>query len=106
VEVSVSGGPDGVRVAVRDDGLGLPGRPGGDGWLHELADGGHYGLLGMHERARRGGGELTVESVPGGGTSITVRFPGGAAGGGVARNGTAGRTPAGSGMVPMEGSGE
>jgi PAS domain S-box-containing protein len=33
------------------------------------------GLLGMHERARNVGGELTVESAPGGGTRICVRLP-------------------------------
>lgn len=104
VELTVSGGPDGVRAVVRDDGRGMPGRPGRAGWLDELAGGGHYGLLGMHERARRGGGELTVDSVPGGGTSITVRFPAGPAGGGAAWDGTAGRTPAASGKAPMEGS--
>ncbi|WP_344587193.1 sensor histidine kinase [Actinomadura vinacea] len=75
VEVAVTDGPDGLRVVVRDDGLGLPGRPGRNGWLDALADDGHYGLLGMHERARRAGGELTVDSTPGGGTGITVRFP-------------------------------
>jgi signal transduction histidine kinase len=74
VEVVVTDGPDGLRVVVRDDGLGLPGRPGRDGWLDALAGEGHYGLLGMHERARRAGGELTVDSTPGGGTAITVRF--------------------------------
>ncbi|URM96140.1 histidine kinase [Actinomadura madurae] len=74
VEVAATDGPDGLRVVVRDDGRGLPERPGRDGWLDALADGGHYGLLGMHERARRAGGELTVDSTPGGGTRVTVRF--------------------------------
>jgi signal transduction histidine kinase len=74
VEVAVTDGPDDLRVVVRDNGRGLAARPGRDGWLEALAGGGHYGLLGMHERARRAGGELTVDSTPGGGTRITVRF--------------------------------
>ncbi|MFB4306277.1 sensor histidine kinase [Actinomadura sp. GTD37] len=114
VEIAVSDGPDGVRVVVRDDGRGLPGRPGGDGWLDALAGEGHYGLLGMHERARRGGGELTVDSTPGVGTGITVRFPHvrsrTAASVHGARGGTSGsrpaREPAGGEAVPMEGRGE
>lgn len=75
VEVAVAGDEHGLRVSVRDDGRGLPGPPGRDGWLEGLADDGHYGLLGMHERAERAGGELAVDSVPGGGTTLTVRFP-------------------------------
>lgn len=35
---------------------------------------GHYGLLGMRERARLSGGHLTVESRPGGGTCIRFRI--------------------------------
>jgi NarL family two-component system sensor histidine kinase YdfH len=33
---------------------------------------GHYGLLGMRERARLAGGALTVESVPGAGTRVKI----------------------------------
>ncbi|HEY8482462.1 MAG TPA: sensor histidine kinase [Spirillospora sp.] len=75
VEVTVAADEDGLRVVVADDGRGLPGPPGRDGWLDALADDGHYGLLGMHERAERAGGELTVESRPGAGTRLTLRFP-------------------------------
>ncbi|WP_433467083.1 sensor histidine kinase [Spirillospora sp. CA-128828] len=111
VEVAVNGGPEDLRVVVRDDGRGLPGRPGRDGWLNALADDGHYGLLGMHERAQRVGGELTVDSIPGGGTAITVRFPRTAstgtahasqslvAGDGRAGNGADGRESAGTAAV-------
>ncbi|GAA2290978.1 hypothetical protein GCM10010402_56780 [Actinomadura luteofluorescens] len=61
-----------LEVRVRDDGKGMPGRPDDPGWLDALARGGHYGLVGMHERAGRAGGRLAVRSVPGGGTEITV----------------------------------
>ncbi|GGT49448.1 sensor histidine kinase [Actinomadura citrea] len=64
-----------LEVRVRDDGKGMPGRPDDPGWLDALARGGHYGLVGMHERARRAGGRLAVRSVPGGGTEVTASMP-------------------------------
>ncbi|WP_192810109.1 sensor histidine kinase [Actinomadura rudentiformis] len=82
VEISVAGDRDLLEVCVRDDGHGLSVRPGGEGWLDALSGAGHYGLLGMHERARRAGGELVVDSLPGAGTGITVRFAGEDAAGG------------------------
>ena len=39
------------------------------------ADGARGGVLGMRERARLLGGNLTVESTPGGGTSVTAELP-------------------------------
>jgi signal transduction histidine kinase/ligand-binding sensor domain-containing protein len=36
---------------------------------------GHFGLLGMRERARRMGGEISVRSAPGQGTSVELRVP-------------------------------
>ncbi len=36
---------------------------------------GHYGLIGMHERARLVGGHITVTSEPGQGTTISIRIP-------------------------------
>ncbi|TYB43318.1 sensor histidine kinase [Actinomadura chibensis] len=75
VEIATRAVADGVQVRVRDDGRGLPGRPDDPGWLDALARGGHYGLVGMHERAGRAGGRLAVASVPGGGTEITVLVP-------------------------------
>ena len=36
---------------------------------------GHYGLVGMRERAKLLGGSLRVESGSGRGTKITVRIP-------------------------------
>jgi signal transduction histidine kinase len=37
--------------------------------------GGHFGLIGMRERAERLGGELRLESRPGGGTEVEVTVP-------------------------------
>lgn len=36
---------------------------------------GHFGLLGMRERARRMGGEISVSSAPGAGTTVELRVP-------------------------------
>ncbi|MFI6517202.1 sensor histidine kinase [Spirillospora sp. NPDC050679] len=61
-------GPD-VVLTVRDDGRGfdLPSPV-------ELARGGHYGLIGLAERAARAGGAVTVTSAPGAGTTATLRI--------------------------------
>jgi len=65
-----AGDGGGFEVAVEDDGVGLPGDAG--------AQGGHYGLEIMAERARRIGGTLTVGPGARGGTQVRLRFPGGA----------------------------
>ncbi|ADG75452.1 integral membrane sensor signal transduction histidine kinase [Cellulomonas flavigena DSM 20109] len=59
--------PDGrVQVEVRDDGVGFSPSPDGAGPR------GHYGLVGMRERAQSVGAELTVASAPGEGTSVVI----------------------------------
>lgn len=60
-----------VRVEIEDGGRGFepPGR------ITELAAQGHYGLLGMHERAQLVGAQFSLHSAPGGGTLITVELP-------------------------------
>src|SRR3990172_1045963 len=60
-----------VRVQVQDHGKGFE-PPAG---ITELASGGHYGLLGMHERAQLVGAKLSLDSAPGGGTRISVELP-------------------------------
>lgn len=42
-------------------------------------DAGHYGLIGMSERAKRVNSELVIRSQPGGGTHLTLRVPLGSA---------------------------
>jgi PAS domain S-box-containing protein len=63
---------DGIlELEVRDDGVGFDV---GNAW--KLAVGGtSLGLLGMEERASLLGGELEVQSTPGQGTEVRVRFP-------------------------------
>jgi ligand-binding sensor domain-containing protein/signal transduction histidine kinase len=58
-----------VFLSVADD---------GHGFLESAAfsaPDGHFGLLGMRERAVRAGGELRLESRPGGGTRVEVEVP-------------------------------
>ena len=69
--LSVSFGEDGVTVSVRDDGKGFtaPRR------VTDLSEEGHFGLMGMVERAALIGAHLQVESEPGRGATVTVRAP-------------------------------
>jgi signal transduction histidine kinase len=56
-----------IVLSLRDNGVGFDASaPGPEG---------HFGMAMMRERAQVGGGRLTVESVPGEGTTITVKFP-------------------------------
>lgn len=59
-----------LLLAITDDGIGF--RPPAD--LAELRDVGCGGLSGMHERARRLGGRMDVESGPGQGTHLQIEI--------------------------------
>jgi signal transduction histidine kinase len=61
---------DGVMISVQDDGVGfaVPQR------VDTLAEAGHFGLMGMHERAQLVGAHLAVRSRPGKGTTIEVHW--------------------------------
>jgi signal transduction histidine kinase len=62
--------PEEVLLSVTDNGQGfrVPGNPA------EFAPGGHYGLLGLHERAELIAAVLRIDSVPGQGTQVSVRL--------------------------------
>lgn len=62
--------PQALVLRVRDDGKGFeaPDLP------DALAREGHFGLMGMQERALLYGGTLSIQSAPGRGSEITVRF--------------------------------
>ncbi|MCZ7528384.1 MAG: sensor histidine kinase [Acidimicrobiia bacterium] len=57
-----------VSLHVQDDGVGfaLPDH------FHDLTRNGHFGLVGMVERAQIVGGRLTIASKPGDGTTVSV----------------------------------
>ena len=59
------------RLRVRDDGTGIDAKV-----LDGIGRAGHYGLPGMHERARLSGGNLTVWSERDSGTEIELTIPG------------------------------
>ncbi len=61
----------GFEIVVEDDGIGMPAVPPGS----EGAEGGHYGIAIMQERARRMGGELSIEPGEPRGTRVRLRFP-------------------------------
>ena len=69
VRVRLSFGTRRVRLSVRDDGQGFAVDP------DFRAYGGHWGLLGMRERATQVGGRLSVRSTIGVGTTITLLLP-------------------------------
>ncbi len=68
IEVSMQSAPEGLRLSVKDDGSGFS-RDNGN------ARPGHYGLIGMKERAAQIGAELTLVTEPGRGTKISVLLP-------------------------------
>ena len=71
VSVQLSFEEQGVRVLVEDDGVGFDVPPSPD----DLAHSGHFGLLGMRERAMLSGGWLSLASAPGLGTKVEVYLP-------------------------------
>jgi len=71
VKVEVSFDDQAVVVRVQDDGQGFnaPER------VSDLVASGHYGLMGMQERAELIGARLTIQSRPGAGARIEMRLP-------------------------------
>ncbi len=61
---------DCVELAISDNG---PGFPAAD--VREMVRAGHLGLVGMYERARMCGGEISIRSTPGEGTRVVLRLP-------------------------------
>ena len=75
VEMEISRQGTQLYMRIHDDGVGLP-----PAFCHlrqeeSLADKGHYGLRGMRERVEAIGGQLTLQSTQGQGTTIEIRLP-------------------------------
>ncbi|HXW12891.1 MAG TPA: PAS domain S-box protein [Terriglobia bacterium] len=65
-----------VRLAKENGDLTLEVRDNGKGISEDkLSGGGSFGILGMRERAILLGGELTIQGLPGNGTTVRVRIP-------------------------------
>ena len=58
-----------VCVSVSDDGIGMAAS------IEKSAYDRHWGILGMHERAAEVGASLTITSLPGHGTRLTLELP-------------------------------
>ena len=70
LRVALRGGRDGVRLDVRDDGVGSdPGLV-----ASSLAGQEHFGLIGMRERVEMAGGTWSVDTRPGAGVAIRAAF--------------------------------
>lgn len=68
VWLEVSSDSEFLKIIIRDNGVGF------DPQALSVSRG-HYGLLGMRERARLAGGTVKVESKPGAGTSVQLTLP-------------------------------
>jgi signal transduction histidine kinase len=68
IEVALTCSANDLRLSIRDDGQGMS-RGDGNG------PAGHYGIIGMKERASQIGADLEVASTPGRGTKVSVRVP-------------------------------
>ena len=69
IEIELVTTAESVLLSVSDDGRGLSARSAGE------VSRGHFGLVGMEERAARLGATLDVENRPGGGTTVKVEVP-------------------------------
>jgi len=70
IEAEVTYGRRALRVRIRDDGVGINPR------IHKAGGReGHFGLIGMQERAEKIRAALTFSTPPGGGTEIVVVVP-------------------------------
>jgi signal transduction histidine kinase len=70
VTVALRRDGDGAALTVCDDGCGAS-----RGVLEGASRDGHFGLVGMHERAERLGGRLEIAGAPGEGTTIRALLP-------------------------------
>jgi signal transduction histidine kinase/ligand-binding sensor domain-containing protein len=70
VDVAITYGDRQLGVEIRDDGVGIA-----PSVLAHGSKEGHFGLIGMRERAERIGGAFSIDSGAGKGTDVIVAFP-------------------------------
>jgi signal transduction histidine kinase/ligand-binding sensor domain-containing protein len=70
IEAEVTYGDTALQIRIRDDGQGID-----PAVLEKGGKPGHFGLIGMRERAKKLGGQLDVWSKPRAGTEIDLRVP-------------------------------
>lgn len=70
IETEIAYGDRAFHLRIRDDGKGIPSE------IVEQGRSGHYGLLGMRERAHQFGGKLEIWSKSGAGTEIELTIAG------------------------------
>jgi signal transduction histidine kinase/ligand-binding sensor domain-containing protein len=70
VDITIRFGTRQLAVEVRDDGVGITGEV-----LDKGHKPGHFGLVGMRERAERIGGSFSIDSRPGMGCAVTMAVP-------------------------------
>jgi signal transduction histidine kinase/ligand-binding sensor domain-containing protein len=71
IEAEVSYGDEALHIRIRDDGAGISAEV-----LQAGGTPGHFGLLGMRERAQKLSGQLNIWSKPGAGTEVDLQVPG------------------------------
>lgn len=69
VDVELSDHDGGVRLSIRDDGVGFPAE------RLEEEDSGHLGLITMRQRAQLAAGRLHIDTAPGRGTTVVAWVP-------------------------------
>ena len=67
IHAGLTYGPESVTLEIRDNGRGFD--------TNAPAPRGHFGILGIHERANKLGAKLTIESTLDGGTSVRAVLP-------------------------------
>jgi len=80
IRLTVRYGPQALALFVVDDGIGMdvspsdltPSPDGLPAWAKQARDRGHFGLVGLYERARHLGGQLDIESAVGLGTRVQL----------------------------------
>ena len=70
-KVALAYGPEGVVVTIEDDGKGFD----VDATFSSAEAGGHFGVVGMRERAEAAGGQLVMRSEVGHGTIVRASIP-------------------------------